>query len=357
MNMKIALITDTHFGARNDSEVFNDYFFKFYDNTFFPYLEEHNIKHCIHLGDITDRRKFINFKTLQKFRHDFIWRLGRMGVDTHVIIGNHDTYFKNTNEVNSMETLFTGFDGQNEPWIHAEPAHIIIDDVKFLFVPWICADNYDHTMKVISETDAEIVLGHLEVRGFTMYKGFTNFDHGLDRKIFDRFELVCSGHFHHKSTQGNITYLGNPYQMTWSDYGDKRGFHIFDTETRELEFIENPYSIFKKLEYNDRDKSYENFDASEYKDHFVKVVVINKINAKQFDKVIDMLYTVGVHELTIVEDFSDFDATFVDDKNLQLDDTLSLLNTYVDEVDTSANKERIKTDMKRLYVEASNNVV
>ena len=69
--MKIALITDTHFGARNDSEVFNDYFFKFYDNTFFPYLEEHNIKHCIHLGDITDRRKFINFKTLQKFRHDF----------------------------------------------------------------------------------------------------------------------------------------------------------------------------------------------------------------------------------------------------------------------------------------------
>jgi len=355
--MKIALITDTHFGARNDSEVFNDYFFKFYDNTFFPYLEEHNIKHCIHLGDITDRRKFINFKTLQKFRHDFIWRLGRMGVDTHVIIGNHDTYFKNTNEVNSMETLFTGFDGQNEPWIHAEPAHIIIDDVKFLFVPWICADNYDHTMKVISETDAEIVLGHLEVRGFTMYKGFTNFDHGLDRKIFDRFELVCSGHFHHKSTQGNITYLGNPYQMTWSDYGDKRGFHIFDTETRELEFIENPYSIFKKLEYNDRDKSYENFDASEYKDHFVKVVVINKINAKQFDKVIDMLYNVGVHELTIVEDFSDFDATFVDDKNLQLDDTLSLLNTYVDEVDTSANKERIKTDMKRLYVEASNNVV
>jgi len=355
--MKIALITDTHFGARNDSEVFNDYFFKFYDNTFFPYLEEHNIKHCIHLGDITDRRKFINFKTLQKFRHDFIWRLGRMGVDTHVIIGNHDTYFKNTNEVNSMETLFTGFDGQNEPWIHAEPAHIIIDDVKFLFVPWICADNYDHTMKVISETDAEIVLGHLEVRGFTMYKGFTNFDHGLDRKIFDRFELVCSGHFHHKSTQGNITYLGNPYQMTWSDYGDKRGFHIFDTETRELEFIENPYSIFKKLEYNDRDKSYENFDAAEFKDHYVKVVVINKINAKEFDKVIDKLYNVGVHELTIVEDFSDFDATFVDDKNLKLDDTLSLLNSYVDEVDTTADKERIKTDMKRLYVEASTTTV
>ena len=355
--MKIALITDTHFGARNDSEVFNDYFFKFYDNTFFPYLEENNITTCIHLGDITDRRKFINFKTLQKFRHDFVWKLGSMGVDTHVIIGNHDTYYKNTNEVNSMNSLFTSFDGKLEPWIYEKATEVEFDGCKMLFVPWICPENYDETMKMIEKTDAQVLMGHLEVKGFTMYRGFTNFDHGLDRKLFNKFDCAFSGHFHHKSTQDNITYLGNPYQMTWSDYGDKRGFHIFDTETRELEFIENPYSIFKKLEYNDRDKSYENFDAAEFKDHYVKVVVINKINAKEFDKVIDKLYNVGVHELTIVEDFSDFDATFVDDKNLQLDDTLSLLNTYVDEVDTTADKERIKTDMKRLYVEASNTVV
>lgn len=355
--MKIALITDTHFGARNDSDVFNDYFFKFYDNVFFPYLEKHNITKCIHLGDITDRRKFINFKTLHKFRHDFVWKLGRMGIDTHVIIGNHDTYYKNTNEVNSMHTLFTGFDGENEPWIHTEATDVEFDGCKMLFVPWICDDNRERTMNKIETTDAQVLMGHLEVKGFTMYKGFTNFEHGLDRSIFKKFDCAFSGHFHHKSTQDNITYLGNPYQMTWSDYGDPRGFHIFDTETREIEFVENPYTIFAKLEYNDRDKSYENFDPSDFKDKYVKVVVINKINAKVFDKVVDLLYNVGVHELKIVEDFSDFDATFVDDKNLKLDDTLDLLNTYVDEVDTTADKQRIKTDMKRLYVEASNNVV
>ena len=37
--MKIALLNDTHFGARNDSNIFDEYFYKFYDNIFFPYLK------------------------------------------------------------------------------------------------------------------------------------------------------------------------------------------------------------------------------------------------------------------------------------------------------------------------------
>ena len=355
--MKIALITDTHFGARNDSDIFNDFFFKFYNECFFPYLEEHNIKNVIHLGDITDRRKFINYKTLHRFRHDFIWKLGRMGVDTHVIIGNHDTYFKNTNEVNCMNTLFTSFEGEKEPWIYTKATEVDFDGFKMMFLPWICQDNYEHTMSMIEKTDAQVAMGHLEVKGFQMYRGHTNFSHGQEADIFKKFEHVYSGHFHHKSTQDNITYLGNPYQITWSDYGDKRGFHVFDTETQEIEFIENPFTIFEKIEYNDRDKSYEDFDVSSYKDRYVKIVVINKVNTKQFDRLVDKLYNVGIHELTIVEDFSDFDATFVSDDNLKLDDTLSLLQSYVDEVDTTADKERIKTDMKRLYVEASTSIV
>ena len=145
--MKVAIITDQHFGARNDSIAFLDFYQNFYDNTFFPYLQEHNITTCIHLGDITDRRKFINFKTLQKFRHDFVWKLGQMGVDTHVIIGNHDTYYKNTNEVNSMNSLFTSFDGAKEPWIYEKSTEVEFDGCKMLFVPWICAENQEETMQ------------------------------------------------------------------------------------------------------------------------------------------------------------------------------------------------------------------
>ena len=105
--MKIALITDTHWGARGDSLTFLNYFRKFYDNVFFPYLEEHNIKTLIHLGDVVDRRKFINFKILNDLRTNFIERLWKMGVDTHIIIGNHDTFHKNTNELNSLQEIFT----------------------------------------------------------------------------------------------------------------------------------------------------------------------------------------------------------------------------------------------------------
>lgn len=351
--MKIAIINDTHFGARNDSDIFNDYFFKFYDNVFFPTLKERGIKTMIHMGDITDRRKFINYKTLQSFRHDFVWRLGREGIDTHVIIGNHDTYFKNTNEVNCMNTLFTSFEGEKEPWIYTTATEVEFDGCKILFLPWICSEEESHAMDMISKTDAQIAMGHLEVKGFQMYKGHVNFDHGKDASLFSKFDHVYTGHFHHKSTQGNITYTGNPYQITWSDYGDKRGFHIFDTETRELEFVENPYTMFEKVLYDDRDKSYDDFDVSILKDKYVKVVVVNKVNQKQFDKLLDKIYNIGVHELKVIEDFSDFDATFVSDENLQLDDTLSLLNSYIDDVDTTANKERIKTEMKRLYVEAS----
>ena len=61
--MKIALLNDTHFGARNDSPAFLDYFMRFYNEIFFPYLKDNNIKTLIHLGDVVDRRKFINFKT------------------------------------------------------------------------------------------------------------------------------------------------------------------------------------------------------------------------------------------------------------------------------------------------------
>ena len=60
---KFVILGDTHFGARNDSRKFHDYFEKFYKNTFFPYLEEHGITEIIQLGDLFDRRKFINYKS------------------------------------------------------------------------------------------------------------------------------------------------------------------------------------------------------------------------------------------------------------------------------------------------------
>ena len=238
--MKIAIITDTHFGARNDNHNFNDYFYKFYENVFFPTLKERGITTCVHMGDVVDRRKYISYRIAHDFRKRFIGKFQELGIDFHIVIGNHDTYYKNTNKVNSMEELV----GTDRFKIYVEPEVVEFDDVPILLVPWINDNNYDESMKALAKSKADILMGHLEVNGFMMNVDTVVSTDGWDKKLFKRFDVVFSGHFHHKSDDGQIFYLGAPYEIYWNDFNDPRGFHIFDTATRELERIVNPYTIF-----------------------------------------------------------------------------------------------------------------
>ena len=346
--MKIALVTDTHFGARNDNQNVNDYFYKFYDNIFFPELEKRGITTCVHLGDVVDRRKFISFKIANDFRQRFINRFAELGIDLHIIIGNHDTYYKNTNEVNSMEELV----GKDRCNIYTGPEVVEFDGVPIQFIPWINANNYDESMTALSRSPAQIAMGHLEVNGFEMHKGHFA-DGSYDKELFRRFDIVMSGHFHHKSDDGQIYYLGTPYEIYWSDYEDPRGFHIFDTETRELERIVNPYRIFEKVYYDDTTTDYTDYDMSKLKDMYVKVIVVNKKDLYQFDKFIDKLLQADAHEVKIVEDFSELDAENVSDDIVEnTEDTMTLLEKYIDELDVTMSKDRLKNTMRSLYTEA-----
>ena len=346
--MKIALVTDTHFGARNDNQNVNDYFYKFYDNIFFPELEKRGITTCVHLGDVVDRRKFISFKIANDFRQRFINRFAELGIDLHIIIGNHDTYYKNTNEVNSMEELV----GKDRCNIYTGPEVVEFDGVPLQFIPWINANNYDESMTALSHSPAQIAMGHLEVNGFEMHKGHFA-DGSYDKELFRRFDIVMSGHFHHKSDDGQIYYLGTPYEIYWNDYEDPRGFHIFDTETRELERIVNPYRIFEKVYYDDTTTDYTDYDMSKLKDMYVKVIVVNKKDLYQFDKFIDKLLQADAHEVKIVEDFSQLDAENVSDDIVEnTEDTMTLLEKYIDELDVTMSKDRLKNTMRSLYTEA-----
>ena len=346
--MKIALVTDTHFGARNDNQNVNDYFYKFYDNIFFPELEKRGITTCVHLGDVVDRRKFISFKIANDFRQRFINRFAELGIDLHIIIGNHDTYYKNTNEVNSMEELV----GKDRCNIYTGPEVVEFDGVPIQFIPWINANNYDESMTALSHSPAQIAMGHLEVNGFEMHKGHFA-DGSYDKELFRRFDIVMSGHFHHKSDDGQIYYLGTPYEIYWNDYEDPRGFHIFDTETRELERIVNTYRIFEKVYYDDTTTDYTNYDMSKLKDMYVKVIVVNKKDLYQFDKFVDKLLQADAHEVKIVEDFSELDAENVSDDIVEnTEDTMTLLEKYIDELDVTMSKDRLKNTMRSLYTEA-----
>ena len=346
--MKIAIVTDTHFGARNDNQNFNEYFYKFYENIFFPTLIERGITTCVHMGDVVDRRKYISYRTAHDFRKRFIAKFQELGIDLHIIIGNHDTYYKNTNEVNSMEELV----GTDRFKIYSEPEIVEFDGLPILLMPWINANNYDKSIKALSKAKADILMGHLEVNGFEMHRGQVA-EGSYDKELFHRFDTVFSGHYHHKSDDGQIFYLGTPYEIMWNDWDDPKGFHIFDTETRELERIVNPYTIFKKIYYDDSDKDYSKEDVEQYKDHYVKLIVVNKKDLYKFDLFVDRLLKTDAYEVKIIEDFSELDASNVSDDIINnTEDTLTLLDKYIDELDVTLDKDRLKNTMKTLYNEA-----
>jgi DNA repair exonuclease SbcCD nuclease subunit len=346
--LRVAIITDQHFGARNDSQAFLDFYEKFYDNTFFPTLEENEIKTVLILGDTFDRRKYVNFYSLGRAKKMFFDKLAEKDIDVIMIAGNHDTYFKNTNEVNSPELLLREYKNIQ---IIDEAVSLDVHGTEVCFVPWVCTDNFDRSMQTMKETSAELCMGHFEIAGFAMYRGMQS-NEGFSADTFKKFDLVFSGHYHHRSNDNHIYYLGNPYELTWQDYNDPRGFHLFDLNDRSLDFIQNPYTMFARLEYDDTG-ALEDLDALDLQGKYVKLVVVNKTDYYKFDKYIQKLYTKGCAEIKIVEDLSEFNEGEVS-SDINLEDTLDVLSNYIDSVQTDADKEKIKTFMRTLYTEAVN---
>ena len=344
--MKIALITDQHLDGRKGNINFWNYFQKFYDNIFFPTLEKEGISTIIDLGDTFDNRKSMDFNTFNRVNENYFKRLKNYNV--HMILGNHCTYYKNTNKINSPELLLEQYKNIN---IYASPEEITLGSKKFLLMPWINKENKEECLELIANSQADIMCGHLECHGFEVTPGM-KFEGGFKVSDFKNFKRVWSGHFHHKSKHGNVQYLGNPYQMFWNDYKDTRGFHIYDTETDKLKFIKNPYEIFDKIFYDDASVDYNKQDVSSYKDKFIKLIVEEKRDYQMFETLVDRLYNVGAHDVKIVETLVDADN--IEDAELETKDTMTLLNEYIDEVEIAVDKTELKSLMRTLYIESCN---
>jgi DNA repair exonuclease SbcCD nuclease subunit len=355
--MKVAIITDQHFGARNDSVHFLDFYEKFYEQTFFPILDEHGIDTVLILGDTFDRRKYVNFYSFKRAKEMFFDRLSDKNIKVHMLAGNHDTYFKNTNEVNSVRLLLREYDNID---VIDSPKTIRLgknEEYSVCMMPWICPENYDDSMSMLKETDAQICMGHFEIAGFAMHRGMPS-QEGLDRATFRRFDMVFSGHYHHRSQSDNIYYLGNPYELTWQDFADRRGFHIFDLSTRDLVFVENPNVMFHKLVYDDKLESITEItkkDLTLYKDKYVKVVVVNKTNPFLFDTFMNNLYNTNPIDITIAEDAVDLTEESESDIINEAEDTITILNRYIDSVKPEdIDGSKVKGIIRELYIEALN---
>jgi len=341
--MKIAIINDTHFGVRNDHQGFLDYMFQFFDEQFFPYLIENDIKVVFHLGDVFDRRKFINMNTLHTVRTKFFERLESMGVHLHIIPGNHDCYYKNTNTVNSVKELTSHYQNVD---VYEKPKTISFDGKSFLFLPWLSPENTDSFLSYVDSNNADVLLGHLELNGHYVIPG-VKFRGGLDSTLFNKFELVLSGHFHQHSTQGNVNYLGTQYQLTFNDLGSSKGFWVYNTNSSQVEFIVNPKNKFFVIEY---DEHIEDFDCSAYAGCYVRVIVKDKKDVLHYERFMDCLYQANPENVTIVDDQSviEVDEEKVDFKK----DTLTLLMDEIDKIETIQDKDKLKSLIRDIYVES-----
>jgi DNA repair exonuclease SbcCD nuclease subunit len=350
---KIALLNDTHCGIRNSSEIFMNYQEQFYRDVFFPYLLENNIKKIIHLGDYYDNRKFINFKALEHNRKIFLEKLREHRIHMDIIPGNHDVYYKNTNDLNSLKELLGHY--MAEVRIIDEAGVFNYDGLDIALVPWINPENESSSIEFLKTCKASIVCAHLELEGFEMQAGIPC-THGMSTSMFERFELVISGHFHTKSQKANIRYLGSQMEFFWSDVDDAKYFHVFDTGTREITPVRNPVTIHERLYYDDTTENsaykYRTGNLAHLDNKFVKIVVVRKSDPKLFDKFIDRVQARKIHELKIAESFAEFVGENVEDDKVSVESTENLLYSYIDAVDTVLDKNQIKQIMHQLMIDA-----
>lgn len=352
--MKICLLGDCHFGLRNGSKSFNEYFERFYTNVFFPYLINNNITTVIQLGDIMDNRKQTHIQSLFECKKYFFDKFDEYNIKLITIVGNHDSHYRDTIIVNSPKLILGEYKNIT---IIDDPEIINIYEKNILFLPWICKDNYDKSIELIKNSKTDICFGHLELRDFAMYKGIVS-EEGMSPEVFSGYDFIATGHYHHRSNRGNIYYLGTPYELTWHDDADPKGFHILDLSTRDLEFIQNPYKMFNKLYYDDVlnedqiKQDIENSKLEEYSNSYIKVVVKTKENPYLFDLFVDALYKINPIDLVIIEDSLDILNEQIHDID-ESEDTMTTLFKYVDNIKPKELEiNKLKSILVELYNES-----
>lgn len=355
--MKIMLLGDTHIGARSDNQVVLDHFMSFYKNRFFPLLEEHKPDIVLQLGDLLDRRKFANFATLDRMRKDFLNPIvNDFKIPLWILVGNHDTYFRNTLEVNGISQSFSDLIAEGKIRLFDKPE----ETEAGLIIPWVCADNHDEAYKAVEASSSRFCFGHFELTGYDMYRGMPC-EHGANPDFLGRFEQVYSGHFHTHSRKRNICYVGTPYDIIWSDASDSKYVMLLDTEADES-FRETWFENESKLHHKvmvDSSKisraSLKDADYSHLKEKFVKLIILNSDRPDAIELISKAIRSVEPTSFTIVDSTSlnSTDEIQALDKISHKDPLTALL----DEIDLkfgagSPKANRLKGYANEIYTEA-----
>ena len=348
---KIVVLGDCHMGARSGSSHFVRYFNKFFTEVLYPYMLDNNIREIVQLGDIFDNRTNLHLKAFHMSKPEWFDALDEYGFKMHILLGNHDITMRESLKVNTPESIMGDYIRRGTVRVYNKPETIEIDGTQFDIIPWICTENKEEVKEFMTRKKVgDVCFGHFEISGAQMYRGIEGHG-GLGQDLFERYAVTFSGHYHTRSwlPEHRIQYVGTPYEITWMDAHDPRGFTVFDTETMKWDFIRNPFTMFEKIYYRGSPK-----ELGDYRSKFVKLIVEKKDNLYEFDQFLQKLRAQEPYDLAIVENLDELSAGDISDEEFELDDTLSIISKYIDSLETDLSKEKIKSFINGLYLEALN---
>jgi hypothetical protein len=231
-----------------------------------------------------------------------------------------------------------------------------INGKQIISFPWLIngSNEYAQFMAIANgDKKYDLCFGHFEVRGFEITKGVYDSEN-LEIGLFKNYKKVFTGHYHLKNTIDNVTYLGCPFQQTWSDYGDEKGINIWDVDEEEHQFIKNDKSPeFVKI-YIDDIQNKNLTVLKKIKGNHIKFMIDKKVEESWLIKARAKLeslepFTFEV-ENTIIE--SQIDDSSID--ITKVNDPFSLLMEAVEsmEVEEGIDKIELKRYLMEIYTES-----
>ncbi len=342
------IIGDLHFGIKANSQDYLDFQIKWFKDELYKTIKDNDVKYIVFLGDINDSRLSLSPLVMNYERDLFIDLKNTFpNVEYHVILGNHDLYYKNTREVHSLNFLKDiGY------IVHEDFTSLTIENRKMFFVPWILKEEMDDFKLMLAENKYDCLFGHLEINGFTMVKGVVDKD-GWSHSIFSNCDKVFSGHYHLRSKKGNIQYVGTPFEISQNDSGNVKGIDLLNLETMETKFIKTKNTP-KHLSFNSYTYPIDKINKKLINNNILKISLGNSLS--ESDKVEYIEKVNSMKPLRVIfEDESDSELV-VNDKQIQesLKNTEEFLNEYINliDIDSSIDKDDVINDFKEYYKKA-----
>ena len=346
MSSKIFLLSDIHFGIRQNSvdwlKIHKDYF----ENFFIPNIKSKYQKGDILfiLGDIFDNRNNVNV-LIQNYVIKIFKKLQSI-LPVYILVGNHDIYFKHTNDINSIKIL--------EPYVEKIFTKVNIFNFEghsILIMPWVEELEDEKKLFETYNNKCDYVFAHTEFKGLKHNK-YSTIENGIDITNDLNYERYFSGHIHTRQQTDKIVYTGNPFHMSRNDVNTKKGIYIFTPEDNKYEFIVNDHSpkYIRKSVTQIAEMTVEEFENT-IRNNFVDIIIPMEMSShltynnfhhfKNIAKLIN-LEIQDTYNLKIVD-------TEIDNEDINNFNIDTLLSDYINTQNFSTDKKtKILNKIKEL---------